>query len=121
LLGVARARDHRAEGWHGMPQYYAIRTRATRPEMRATGLNEKERDAFAKHVLWLQAQVDAGVMIFVGRTVVSESDGWALGVIKADSEDAARQIMLSDPFVQDGVAVPELIGFEVIRVEPQNV
>jgi uncharacterized protein YciI len=103
-----------------MPQYYAIRTRATRPEMRATGLNERERAAFAKHVPWLQAQVDAGAMIFVGRTAVSEADGWALGIIKAESEDAARQIMMSDPFVQDGVVVPELIAFEVIRVEPQN-
>lgn len=103
-----------------MPQYYAIRARATRPDMRATGLNEREQAAFARHVPWLQEQVDAGVMIFVGRTALSEPDGWALAIIKADSEDAARRIMLSDPFVQDGVAVPELISFEVIRVEPQN-
>jgi uncharacterized protein YciI len=103
-----------------MPQYYAIRTRATRPDMRTTGLSDKERAAYARHVPWLQAQVDAGVMIFVGRTAVSEADGWALGVIKAESEEAAREIMMSDPFVQDGVVVPELIAFEVIRVEPQN-
>src|SRR5438105_11706231 len=98
-----------------MPQHYAIRTRATRPDMRATGLDEKEQASFARHVPWLQAQVDAGHMIFVGRTAVSEVDGWALGVIKADSEEEARQIMMSDPFVQDGVVVPELIAFEVIR------
>ena len=103
-----------------MPQYYAIRTRATRPNMRATGLNEHERASFARHVPWLQAQVDAGAMIFVGRTATSEKDGWALGVIKAESEEEARRIMMSDPFVEDGVVVPELIAFEVIRVEPQN-
>ncbi|MHB8577510.1 MAG: YciI family protein [Dehalococcoidia bacterium] len=104
-----------------MAQYFAIRTRATRPAMRAEGLNETERAAYARHVPWLQAQVDAGVMIFVGRTALAVADGWALGIIKAESEEAARQIMNSDPFVQDGVVVPELIAFEVIRVEAQNV
>lgn len=103
-----------------MAQYYAIRTRATRPGMRAESLNEAERAAFAKHVPWLQAQVDAGAMIFVGRTALAVAGGWALSIIKAESEDAARQIMNSDPFVQGGVVVPELIAFEVIRVEPQN-
>lgn len=82
------------EDYDRMP-HYAIRTRATRPDMRATGLNEHERAAHAKHVPWLQAQLDAGMMIFVGRTAISEADGWAVAVIKADSEDAARQIMTS--------------------------
>jgi len=103
-----------------MPQHYAIRTRATRPEMRVTGLNDMEQAAYAKHVPWLQAQIEAGIMSFVGRTAAGGADGWALTVIKADSEDAAREIMMSDPFVQDGVVVPELFAFEVIRVEPQN-
>ena len=104
-----------------MPQYYAIRTRATRSDMRTTGLNEREQAAYAKHVPWLRAQIDAGTMLFVGRTAPDEPDGWALGVIKADSEEDARRIMLSDPFVQDGVVVPELIRFEVIHVGSHDV
>ena len=103
-----------------MALYFAIRTKATRPEMRTEGLNERERASYVRHVAWLQRKVDEGAMIFVGRTASIATTSWALGVIKADTKEAAQAIMNEDPFVEDGVAIPELFDFEIIRVEPQN-
>ena len=104
-----------------MAQHFAIRTRATRPAMLSEGLNEHERESFARHSAWLQARLADGAMIFVGRTLNTDGTGWALGVIKAESEEAARVIMNDDPFVRDGVVTPELFPFTVIAMEPKNV
>ena len=103
-----------------MPNYYAIRTRPTRPAMMVEGLNERERESFVRHSAWLKERTAAGVFIFVGRTRDAGTDGWALAVIKADSDEDARRIMNDDPFVRDGVVTPELVGFDIIAVEPEN-
>lgn len=104
-----------------MAQHFAIRTQATRPAMLSEGLNERERESFGKHSAWLQQRLVDGVMIFVGRTLNTDGTGWALGVIKAETEADARAIMNDDPFVRDGVVTPELFPFTVIAMEPKNV
>jgi uncharacterized protein YciI len=88
--------------------------------MTSEGLNERERESFGRHSAWLKQRVADGAMIFVGRTLNSGASGWALGVIKAESESAARTIMIEDPFVQDGVVKAELFPFDIIAMEPKN-
>lgn len=103
-----------------MAQYYAIRTHATRPAMLSEGLNENERASFERHSAWLKQRIAAGVMIFVGRTLTTDASGWALGIVKAETEAAAREIMTDDPFVRDGVVEAELFPFNIIAMEPNN-
>src|SRR5438477_5124359 len=97
-----------------MAQYYAIRTRATRPTMLSEGLNENEQASFERHSAWLKERIAGGVMVFVGRTLTTDSSGWALGIVKAESEAAARAIMNDDPFVRDGVVTAEIFPFNII-------
>jgi uncharacterized protein YciI len=88
--------------------------------MQREGLNERELDSYHRHAAYLKRMVAEGVEIFVGRTRNADAAGWALGVIKADSEEAARTIMNEDPFVADGVVTAELFEFDIIMIEPQN-
>ncbi len=103
-----------------MAQHFAIRTHPTRPAMMTEGLNERERASFVRHSAWLKERTAAGVMVVVGRTRDAGPQTWALAIIKADSEEAARRIMNDDPFVQDGVVAPELFGFDLLAFEPNN-
>jgi uncharacterized protein YciI len=103
-----------------MAAYFAVRTRPTRPAMMVEGLNEQERASFARHSAWLQRKIEEGAAVFVGRTSGRGADGWALGVFKAQSEAAARDLMLEDPFVQEGVVTAELFPFDIIYPRPEN-
>jgi uncharacterized protein YciI len=103
-----------------MAQYYAIRTRATRPEMLSEGLNAEEHASFERHSAWLKQRLSDGLMVFVGRTLNTDTTGWALGIVKAETDLAAREIMTDDPFVRDGVVEAELFPFNIIAMEPNN-
>ena len=60
------------------------------------------------------------LLVVVGRTLNAGTDGWAFAIIKAETDEAARQIMNDDPFVLEGVVTPEIVQFELLVLEPKN-
>ena len=86
------------------------------------GLNERERASYSRHAPWMKRKVEDGTIIVVGRVGpgFGGSPSWALAILKAEDEAAATAIMHDDPFVAEGVVVPELFPFELLFLEPQN-
>ena len=61
----------------------------------------------AAHVEWIEAAIDEGVMMLAGRKT-SADGGVLLFRGKADAVEAFAQ---TDPYVMNGVATAEVIGF----------
>lgn len=102
------------------PQFYAYRIQPTRPAMLTEGLNPAELDSFKRHSAYLQQLVENGVACFIGRTLNRDASVWAATIFKAESEAAARAVMQSDPFVQDGVMRAELFPFQIVAISQAN-
>jgi uncharacterized protein len=68
----------------------------------------------AEHFAYLQGLDAQGVIILVGRTLNTNENAMGLAVFRAESEDAARQIMNGDPAVKKGVMTATLYPFKVV-------
>jgi len=85
--------------------------------MLRTGPTDAEQKTVAEHLAYLQDLAAKGVMIFVGRTLTTDENTMGLAVFRAESEDAARQIMNEDPAVKKGVMTATLYPFKVVLQE----
>ncbi|MGA2236275.1 MAG: YciI family protein [Terriglobales bacterium] len=63
---------------------------------------------------YLQDLNAQGVIILVGRTLNTDENTMGLTIFRAESEDAARQIMNRDPAVKKGVMTATLHPFRVV-------
>ena len=85
----------------------------TRLAMLTEGPTDAERAAAAEHWTYSQKLLEDGVIVFGGRTLERTSAGsFAIAVIRADSEQEARQIMEADPAVNAGVFRARLFPFQ---------
>ena len=91
-----------------------------RAAMLTEGLNAVEMEAFRQHSTYLDRLVAEGVAIVVGRALVRDERNFAMAIINAESEDAARAVMENDPFVREGVVRAELFPFQLIHLVPEN-
>ena len=57
-----------------------------------------------------------GILIFAGRTLVTDEDCFASVVIHADSEEEARAVMEGDPGVREGIFRARLFPYQVMLV-----
>jgi len=85
--------------------------------MLRTGPTDAEQKTVAEHLAYLQDLGAKGVMIFVGRTLTTDENTMGLAVFRAESEDAARQIMNEDPAVKEGIMTATLYPFKVVLQE----
>jgi uncharacterized protein YciI len=86
----------------------------------AQGWTAAEGQVAARHLAHLKQLTDAGTAIIVGRTPTVDSTTFGMVIIEAGSIEQARQIMQSDPIVQEGLFTAELFPFRVFfqRQEP---
>ncbi len=82
--------------------------------MLRTGPTDSEQAVVAEHFAYLQNLNAQGVIILVGRTLNTDENAMGLAVFRAESEDAARQIMNGDPAVKKGVMTSTLYPFRVV-------
>jgi uncharacterized protein YciI len=68
----------------------------------------------ADHFNRLKQALEAGILIFAGRSL--DGLGPAVVVIEAEAEEEARQFMLDDPFVKHGLFKAELHPFRAALV-----
>ncbi len=95
-------------------QEFLYRLQLVRVDMLRTGPSDSEQAVVAEHFAYLQDLNAQGVIILVGRTLNTDENAMGLAVFRAESEDAARQIMNGDPAVKKGVMTATLYPFKVV-------
>lgn len=95
-------------------QEFLYKLQLVRGDMLRTGPTPQEQAVVAEHFAYLQDLAVKGVMILVGRTLTTDENTMGLAIFRAESEDAARQIMSGDPAVKRGVMHATLYPFKVV-------
>ena len=95
-------------------QEFLYRLQLVRGDMLRTGPTDSEQAVVAEHFAYLQDLNALGVIILVGRTLNTDENTMGLTIFRAESEDAARQIMNGDPAVKKGVMTATLYPFRVV-------
>ncbi len=95
-------------------QEFLYRLQLVRGDMLSTGPTDSEQAVVAEHSTYLQNLAAQGVIILVGRTLTTDENTMGLTVFRAESEDAAREIMNGDPAVRKGVMTATLYPFKVV-------
>ncbi|MBE0691160.1 MAG: hypothetical protein IH587_13655 [Anaerolineae bacterium] len=103
-----------------MSQYLYL-LRPARLEMLTDGGTPDEVRIVGEHFNHLQAQIEAGVAILLGRTQNDDASTFGIVIFNADDEDSARVIMDSDPAVKYGVMTAELFPYRIALIREANV
>lgn len=102
-----------------MPQYLYV-LRPTRLEMVTDRPTDREAAIVSQHFAHLQALLNEGVMILVGRTQNNDAHTLGLAIFNATSEAHARQIMASDPAIANGIMSGELFPYQIALLREAN-
>jgi len=93
---------------------YLYTLRPTRIAILTEGPTEAEAAVVGQHWAYTQDLLARGILIFGGRTLVTTDESFAAIVIRAATEQAAREIMESDPAVQAGFFAAKLYPFQAM-------
>jgi uncharacterized protein YciI len=85
----------------------------TRIEMLAEGPTPEEERIVDAHYNYLKELTEKKVVILAGRTLITDARSFGIVVFRADSEEAARNIVADDPAVKGGVMRAELFPYRV--------
>ena len=85
------------------PQQFVYVLRVTPAFHDASQWTKTQNDALGRHFARLSQATQAGKVIFAGKTSEPLNSTFGLVVFEAESENAARQFMESDPAVEAGV------------------
>ena len=100
---------------------YLYRIQPTRLGMLTEGPTERESEITSLHFAYLKDLVEQGVIILAGRTLNSDENTFGITILNAENEDIARQIMLDDPAVREGVMNAELFPYRIALIAEKNV
>jgi uncharacterized protein len=94
-------------------QEFLYKLQLVRADLLRTGPTKAEQAIVSEHFAYLQGLHAQGVIILVGRTLNTDETAMGLAVFRAESEDAAREIMNHDPAVTKGLMMATLYPFKV--------
>ncbi len=77
---------------------------------------EEERIVEAQYN-YLRSLTDQGVVILAGRTLNTDETSFGIVIFRAESEQAAQNIVAEDPAVKGGVMRAELYPYRVALME----
>lgn len=92
-----------------MPEYLVVYS-PCRPSF-AGDADERERAIVGEHFAYLTRALEAGRLVLAGRT--RDEPPMGLGVFEAESDEAARAFIASDPAVRAGVFSAEVRPYRV--------
>jgi len=95
-------------------QEFLYKLQLVRGDMLRTGPTGSEQAVVAEHLAYLQNLNAQGAIILVGRTLNTDENTMGLTIFRAESEEAAHQIMNGDPAVKKGVMTATLYPFRVV-------
>ena len=99
---------------------FLYRIQPTRPEMLSEGPTEVEQACVAEHYQYLKALLEDGHLILAGRTLNADPSSFGIVVFRAESFEAAHQIVQADPAVSGGVMHAELFPYRVALIEKRD-
>jgi len=99
---------------------FLYRIQPIRHEMLTKGATEAEARIVSEHFNYLKRLTDDGVIILAGRTPNTDYSSFGIVLLKAESIDAAREIMLNDPAVKNNVFRAELYPYKTSLFSPNN-
>ncbi|AYC28593.1 YciI family protein [Paenisporosarcina cavernae] len=74
---------------------------------------EKENECVTRHFQRLQQLVEEGKVILAGRTLTMDEKAFGIVILEVTSEEEAREIMETDPTVEERVMTAELFPYRV--------
>ncbi|MCH4886143.1 hypothetical protein EZV73_01120 [Acidaminobacter sp. JC074] len=81
---------------------------------------EEDEKIVERHFHKLQDLKKEGILILAGRTTHDGPDTFGIVILNAD-EVKAREIMLNDPAVKEGIMTAELYPYRVALISEDNV
>jgi uncharacterized protein YciI len=105
--------NHKGENVMLKNTSFLYRIQPTRPEMLSGQQTVEEERAIEDHFEYLRGLTDAGTVLLAGRTLNTDPSSFGIVIVEAESNEAARQIMLSDPAVGKGVMRAEIFPFRI--------
>ena len=81
--------------------------------MLSDGPTDEESSVLTEHARYIEALAMQGVVELAGRTQNTDATAFGIVILNAASETAARQIMLDDPAVKEGVMSASLFPYRV--------
>ena len=93
---------------------YMYTLKPTRLAILTEGPTESEAAIVARHWAHLQQLLVRGILIFGGRTLVTDEDCFASIIFRADSKEKAQAVMEVDPGVQGGIFSARLFPYQVM-------
>lgn len=87
--------------------------RPTRIEMLSDGPTAEEAKVLEAHTSYLAGLASLGVVELAGRTQTADPNAFGIVIFKAENEEAAREVMASDPAVAENVMQGELFPYRV--------
>jgi uncharacterized protein YciI len=92
---------------------FLYRIQPVRLEVLKGGASEFEASKISEHFSYLKQLTEKGIVFLAGRTTNTDYSSFGIVILKAASEDVARDIMNSDPAVKSGVFRSELFPYSV--------
>ncbi len=93
--------------------HYLYRIQPTRLEMLMQGPTPAEAEIISRHFAYLQQLTEQGVVVLAGRTLNTDERSFGIVIMRADSEEAARDVMEHDPAVAHQVMRAELYPYRI--------
>ncbi len=84
------------------------------PEIKTKGPTQAQAASASRHWAHLRDLHSKGQLIFAGRTLSIDEDGFASVIIRADSEEEARAVMERDPGIREGLFRGHLFPYQVL-------
>jgi uncharacterized protein YciI len=101
-------------------EQFLYRIQPARHDMLTKGSTELESRIVSEHFNYLKRLTEDGVVILAGRTQNTDSSSFGIVLVKAETIEAAREIMLNDPAVKNKVFRAELYPYKTSLFNPNN-
>ena len=85
----------------------------TRLAMLTDSPTDEESSVLSRHAAYVEGLARRGVVELAGRTRTADESTFGLVIFRAESEKAARHIMLEDPAVRHGVMTATLFPYRI--------
>jgi len=101
-------------------EQFLYRIQPVRHDMLTKGSTELESHIVSEHFNYLKRLTEDGVVILAGRTQNTDYSSFGIVLLKAETMEAAREIMLNDPAVRNKVLRAEPFPYKTSLFNPNN-
>jgi uncharacterized protein len=113
LIPTATAEGQQSSG-PALQKLFLYRVQPVRPDLLRSAPTPEESKILDEHFNYLKDLTAKGVVLLVGRTTNTDESSFGIIIFHAESEEAARRIMESDPAVQNRVFNGVLFPFRIV-------